>query len=263
MQEASKVLCDQRAEIRGVVQDRFIQEPTCQTGKRHGSRGSRQIARRIKKRQPSKLCHCVSIDDIDEEDGEEDTYYKLLCERFDDDLNKPVFDENFTRSSMGNTSLCGQPNSDLVSTEAVGKNMKRKRESALPLEPITNGVPDYVDHESKRRKLEKEVPNSAMEEKDDFDIEMDKAMEELFPKDVIKQEQCRLEVIVKPVDAKEISKQEQCSDEVVSKPVDTEEISKQRKRKRGCPTPLEPPTEDLTDDVDRGRKRRRLDGLLR
>ena len=168
-------------------------------------------------------------------------YYEHLCDEYDD-LSKPVFDEDFTRSSMGDpdrakpeqddydiemakaeadglfrdfvkdTPWSSEPTSDLVSTEEVdrkvkrklnsasslkpkaeedglfgdfgdflkdtpwsseptsdlvstevGRKMKRKLDSASSFEPTTNDQLDHTDHESKRRKLEYEVPGSSME----------------------------------------------------------------------------------------------------
>ena len=242
-QNTSKVLREQRTGILELKRvNRILQARTCSKSKPDRPRGARQKAGRMTKRQPTILSREVNIDDIDE-DGEDDDesmqeYYKSLCERFDDDPSKPIFDENFTRSSMEDTSISREPSSDLVSTEEVGKNIKRKREPAPSPEPATNDLSDHIDHQPKRRKLENEVPDSAMEEKDDYDIEMDKAMEEMLSKDV--------------------HEQEKCSHEVISKPVLTEEISKQTKRKRGSPSPVEPPTGDLSDHVDRELKRRML-----
>ena len=127
-------------------------------------------------------------DDVNEEDDKAD--YDEFCRKFDEDLNKRVFDEEFTRSSMEDlheyTPSSGEPTSDLVSTKEVGSKMKRKLESPLSLVLMTNDLSDDVDRDRKRRKLEKEVPGSSMEEPDEYEIEMDKAMNGMLSNDVAK-----------------------------------------------------------------------------
>ena len=236
MREASTFLCEQRDLIEALDPTRVIQAPSCTNGK-HDSEvdGPRADATNHESTNRSYL------DDVNEEDDEAD--YDELCGKFDDDTNKPVFDEEFTRSYMRDlhkyTPSSGEPTSDLVSTKEVGSKMKRKFKSAMSLVPMTNDPSDDVDRDRKRRKLEKEVPGSSMEEPDEYDIEMEKAMNEMLSND--------------------LHERQQCTSKVVSKPVDTEEISKQTKRKRESTDPLEPPTEDLSDHVDRDLKRRKLD----
>lgn len=232
--EASKFLREQRDWLRARNPTRFIQAPSCTNGK-HDSTVDGPRA------DPTNhgSINQSSQEDVNEEDDEAmQAYYRYLCEAFDDDTTKPVFDEEFTHSSMEGLHKyipsSEQPTPDLVSNTKVDSKMKRKLKSALSLEPS-----DDVDHDRKRRKLEKETPGSSMEEPDDYDIEMDKAMNEMHSKD--------------------LHEQEHCTGEVISNPVDTEETSKRTKRKRESTSSLGPPTEDLSDHIDRDLKRRKLD----
>ena len=145
--------------------------------------------------------------------------------------------EILSQDSHEQEECTGELTSDLVSTEEVGRGTKRKLESAFSLEATTNDLSDQVDHNLKRRKLEEEVPGSSMEEPDDYDAEMAKAIKEILSQD--------------------LHEQEQCTSELISKPVNTLEIGKQAKRKRESTSSLEPHTEDLIDHVDRDLKRRK------
>ena len=206
--EASKVLREERDSIKARYTERFIQLPKGKHDPAVGRpRTARQKAQHTTKNQPTNLSCYAKADDIDEEDDEAmQAYYRYLCETFDDDPSKTVFDEEFTRSSMGepkDAPTSGEPTSDLVSTEEVRRKMKRKRESTFS---ITNDLSDHADHDLKRRKMEIEVPDSSIEEPDDYDIEMAKAIKDILSQDLHEQEQCTSELISKPVDTLEISK---------------------------------------------------------
>lgn len=222
-QEASKFLRKQRDSIkaRDTKRSRSIQLPNCPKGKHDPTDGEPR----------------ANADAIDEEDDE--TLYNYLCETFDDDPSKSVFDEDFTRSTMEEQSIpsSGEPISDLASLKELGRTMKRK--SGLSLEPMTYDTSDYVEHGHKRRKLEKKSPGPSMEELDDYEIEMAKAMEEELSQD--------------------LHEQEQRTGEILSEPCHTNEISKQTKRKRESMSSLEPSTDDSSDHVDGDSKRTKLE----
>ena len=182
--EASKVLCEARASIKARDTKRYIQLTSCPEGKHDPA------VEHTTKHQSTDVSYDASIDDIDEEDDETaQAYYRFLCETFDADTSKPVFDEEFTRSSMEAPLYYdreGAPSpeestSDLASTEEVGRKRKRKLNSGVSLEPAMNDLSDHADNGLKRRRLEEEVPGSSMKEPDDYDLEMAKAeMDGLF-----------------------------------------------------------------------------------
>ena len=239
-QAASKFLREQRNLMRVHHHTRLIQVPSCPKGKHDsavdGSRTARQKALHATNNEPTKQSSKFNLEDIDEENDEDmQEYYSYLCDTFDDDPSKTVFDDEFTRFFMDEPGY----ETEVVKAEEDRKKKKRKLKSALSLEPITNEPSDYMDHDLKRRKLEKEVPGSLVEELDDYDIEMAKAMDEILSND--------------------LHEQEHCTGEVISKSVDTEEISKQTKRKRESASSSEPPTEDVSDHADRDSKRRKLE----
>ena len=257
-QAASKVLCEQRNSIRVRKHARFIQVPIAPKVKHDpsvdGPRAAGQKARHATNNEPTKQSSKFNSEDIDEKNGEDmNEYYSWLCNKFDDDPSKPVFDEEFTRSSMdefGYDTEVNEPDYDtevdepgydtgVVEAEQDSRKKKRKLDSALSLEPMTNEPSDHTDHDPKRRKLEKEVPGSWVEEPDEYDIEMAKAMDEMISND--------------------LHEQEHRTGEVISTSVDTEEIRKQTKRKRESTYSSEPPPEDLSDHVDRDSKRRKLE----
>ena len=174
---AAKVLCEARASIRARDTKRYIQLTSCRTGKHDPA------VEHTFKHPSTNISYDVNIDDTKEE--EDEAYYKFLCETFDNDTSKPVFDEEFTRSSMEERhdyDREGAPSpeestADLASTVEVGRKRKRKRKlhSGSSLEPAMNDLSDHADNGLKRRKLEEEVPGSSMKEPDDYDLEMAKA----------------------------------------------------------------------------------------
>ena len=179
--EASKFLCEERASMK-LHTKRFIQLPGCTKGKYDPAvgrpRAARQEAQHTTKHQPTNLSYDANVDDIDEEDDEAmQAYYGYLCETFDGDPSKTVFDEEFTRSSIEepddydiemakaeedglfgdlheDAPSSGEPTSDLVNTDEINKQTKRKRESAPSPEPPTEDLSDHVDRDLKRRRLE-------------------------------------------------------------------------------------------------------------
>ena len=179
--EASKFLCNKRALIKRRSR-RYIQLPGCPQGKHDpavgGRRAAREKAQHTTKHQPHNLSHYANVDDIDEEDDEAmQAYYAFLCETYDGDPSKTVFDEEFTRSSIEepddyeiemakaeedgllgdlheDAPSSGEPTSDLVNTDEINKQTKRKRESAPSPEPPTEDLSDHVDRDLKRRRLE-------------------------------------------------------------------------------------------------------------
>ena len=270
-QAASKFLREQRDSIKARDPSRLIQLPSCPKGKHDpavaGARAAPQKARQTTKYQPTNLSHQENADDINEEDHEEmEAYFLYLCETYDEDPSKSVFDEDFTRSSMEelNTPSSGELTSDLASPKELGGNMKRK--SAFSVEPMTNDLSDDADHGHKRRKLEKEIPGSSTEELDDYALEMAKAIEDELLRELQEQE-LRKEMHEQKLQKelheqelrKELHEQELGKSTILSESNHTEEISQVTKRKRESTSSLEPPTEDSSDHGDRDSKRMKLE----